>query len=636
MPLLLIFFFFFFRIETIAQSSPPEFGVFSQEEINLKECPFDKEAEAVILFNDAFSYYDDEHKLITTYRTRIKILTQSGLDRGDIKIPFYTEDEFEFIRNIEGVTYNPNDRPDQSYLNQKSIYTEKKDKYYSIMKFALPNVKVGSIIEYKYESVMKHYGGLDHWFFQNDIPTIKSSYLLEIIPNAEFSYVLSKKPNYPVVVKPMPDAGKIYFEMNNIPALRFEPFMDAPKDYLQRVEFQFSGYTNEFGKKDVNTTWKDISYNLSTNDNLGNISRKGLTVNDDFKALVERQTTNTAKLVLIYNYVRNNFTWDGYDSKFAADGLRKVWEKRSGTSGEINLILIKLLQSFDVNASPLLVSERDHGKIDPKIPLIERFNKTVAYAVADGKTFILDATQKFCKPGLTPYNLLNTYALIVDKKNDRLLEIESKNEAYKNQIDIKTTLDANGVLKGTAVIQNDEYAQQLVSERISGNEKKYVQKELEEPHEGLKIDSFAYKNIKADSVALTEHIKFNTHINENGGYLLLNYNLFTGLSKNPFKNQERFTNINFGFPYHMLLNETIELPSNGKVDDLPKNKILETPDKNIVVSRTISKSGNLVTIKIEFLQTITLVPYDNYDDLKEFYKLMIDMLNEPIVVKLEK
>ena len=36
--------------------------------------------------------------------------------------------------------------------------------------------------------------------------------------------------------------GKIYFEMNNVPGLRIEPYMDAPRDYIQKVMFQFSGY----------------------------------------------------------------------------------------------------------------------------------------------------------------------------------------------------------------------------------------------------------------------------------------------------------------------------------------------------------------------------------------------------------
>jgi hypothetical protein len=52
----------------------------------------------------------------------------------------------------------------------------------------------------------------------------------------------------------MPSEGRVYFEMNNIPGLRTEPYMDAQRDYIQKVIFQLSGYTNRLGsKQEVNT-----------------------------------------------------------------------------------------------------------------------------------------------------------------------------------------------------------------------------------------------------------------------------------------------------------------------------------------------------------------------------------------------
>src|SRR5678816_3995561 len=122
-------------------------------------------------------------------------------------------------QNIECITYSNN----EIYtLNSKNIYTDK-GAVFSKMKFAMPNVKPGSIIEYRYEILQKNYD-LKEWSFQSDIPTLKSCYLVHIHPRGEFSYVVTKKPNYPVVIKPIKDEGKIYFEMNNIPGLRTEPY----------------------------------------------------------------------------------------------------------------------------------------------------------------------------------------------------------------------------------------------------------------------------------------------------------------------------------------------------------------------------------------------------------------------------
>ena len=189
----------------------------------------------------------------------------------------------------------------------------------------MPNIRADSIIEYKYESVMKDYGGLDRWVFQSDIPTVKSCYLLQIIPNHEFSYVVTKKNNYKIVVTPKPDLGQIYFEMNNIPGLQLEPYMDAPKDYFQQVEFQLSGYETYGYKKAVNTSWRDIAYDLSTDKALGGTVKKDLPKIDDVKTLMDKEPGIIGKINAVYNYVKNNFTWNGCDSKYAVDGLKKVW-----------------------------------------------------------------------------------------------------------------------------------------------------------------------------------------------------------------------------------------------------------------------------------------------------------------------
>jgi hypothetical protein len=54
------------------------------------------------------------------------------------------------------------------------------------------------------------------------------------------------------------------------------------------------------------------------------------------------------KMKVVHSFVRNNINWNNIDSKYAIDGLKKVVEKRQGTSGEINLLMINLLRSADI------------------------------------------------------------------------------------------------------------------------------------------------------------------------------------------------------------------------------------------------------------------------------------------------
>ncbi len=632
---------------SFAQSDLPAPGQFSNEELNMKECPFDKDADAVILFDDARSNYDDEYRLITTHRIRIKILTERGLDEGNIKIDYHSGDDFEYLKDISATTYVPGDNGGitEYQLDKKSIYNEKIDQYYSRIKFAFPNVKPGCILEYQYESDKKSYSPQMHWDFQSYLPVVRSSYLLQILPNAEFTYIVQKKSNYPITVRPQPDQGEIYFEMDNIPGLNEEPYMDAPKDYLQRVELQFSGYStvqsSGYGttssKQEVNTTWRALANDLESDKSFGGALKKGLTIPHDLDQLVAAQPTETGKLTVIYNYVRDNFTADEYYYGIYVDedkGLKTVWDDKKGFASEINFILLSLLRNYKIESYPLLVAERDFGKVDTLYPLVSRFNKTAAYAIADNNIYILDATQKYCPYWLTPFPLLNTYAFLVDRKKFQLFLIKSNEESYKNVVTIHAKLSEKGILSGTVNINSDEYARLVRSEGIRKDEKKFIQKYLASSHEGIGIDSFHCENLSIDSLPLSENFLFTEDLNENGGFVLLNYNLFTGIEKNPFIKDERFTNIDFGFPYNVSVYEEIELPPNCKIDELPQNKKVISPHGDISVSRIIERKENKLVVSIQFMQTETLFSNQFYNVVKSTYQTAIDMLNEQIAIKL--
>lgn len=620
-----------------SQMDFPEFGSFSDEEKKLKQCSFDPEAEAVILLDKAVVLHDDDYQMITDRRIRIKILNEKGISRADIVIPYYTKNDFENIIKIQAYTYNFNETGQQTSIpvDKKSIYTEKRSIYYSLKKFAMPAVKVGSIIEYHYVSVMKHYGGLDEWLFQSDLPTVQSSFLLGIIPNAEFTYTIQKKPNLSIIQKPMPSEGKVYFEMNNIPGLRTEPYMDAQRDYIQKVIFQLSGYTNRLGsKQEVNTTWKSLANELMSQKEFGAQLDKDLKI-DEIKLITQTATTELDKLKAIYSYVKRNVAWNGYEGKFATDGIKAVWDRKKGSAGEINLLLVNLLNTAGIETYPVLAAERDFGRIDTTYPYLERFNKTIAFSIADGNQYLLDLTEDNCPAGLTPYPILGTTAFLVDRKKFNLIKITSGTKSYKNRIFITGVMDAKGLITAEAKVKSYEYARQQRLNAANSDKRKFVAENFEKPYDGLAIDSFTVMPPEKDSIPFEQTVRFNQQLNESGGFVFFNSNLFTSLEKNPFISSIRFTNVNFGYPYDIFLEETFKLPLGTKIE-LPENKNLVSNDNTIQAVKQVSFENNELKIFIHFVQIVTLIKTDKYPDLKSFYKEITDMLNEPIVLNLPK
>ena len=421
--------------------------------------------------------------------------------------------------------------------------------------------------------------------------------------------------------------------MNNIPGLRIEPYMDAQRDYIQKVIFQLSGFTNRSGsKQEINTTWKLLANELMSQKEFGAQLDKDLKI-DEIKLITQTATTDQDKLKAIYDYVKKNIAWNGYDGKYAIDGIKAVWDRKKGSAGEINLLLVNLLATAGIETYPVLAAERDFGKVDPTFPYIERFNKTIAFSIIDGKQFLLDATQDNCPAGLIPYPILGTTGFIVDKKKFDLIEIASGNKSYKNNISVNGVIDPKGVITAEAIMKSYDYARQERLNAVNRDRKRFIAENFEKPNDGLSIDSFLVISPQKDSIPLEQTIRYKQQLSESGGFIFLNPNLFTGLEKNPFTSSIRFTNVNFGYPYDIFLEETFKLPTGTKID-LPENKNLIFDNNKIQVVKQVKFEKDELKVFIHFIQLTTLVRAENYVALKEFYKKMVDMLNEPIVLKL--
>jgi len=628
-----------------SQTAAPEFGVFTQEEISMKECAFDKNADAVVLLDKATASYNDNYNLHTQRRIRMKILKERGISRGNIHISYYSGDGFEFVANIEAtvLSFDNDGKEVRSNLERKSVFTRKINKYYSEMSFALPNIKVGSIIEYKYDSEMKNYGGLREWIFQKDLPVVLSSYYLVILPNAEFAYSVYKKEDLPVQITSDKSNGAVVFEMANIAGLREEAYMGSAHDYLQRVKFQFSGYSQVQGsgfgtttstKTNYTTTWKLLAKEMLESSGFGSQINKSLPGADILQLAWAKETDAYARMKTIHNFVKSGFSWDHIYSKYADEGLKGAWEKRSGTSGEINLILINLLKAAGLAVQPLLVSDRDHGKIDTTYPYQDQFNKVVAYLTIDERQFILDGTDRETPTSLIPFDLLNTTGFIVDKKNSSLVKITGNLKKNVNIVNVKGTINNDGNIKLNAMIDAYDYAKVEGKEKYMSNKSSY-ERNFFEPYMLPVPDTFQVDGLEADSLAMHHDAKLSYTLNKTGDYLLLNYNLFTGFNKNPFINEQRFTDINFGCEYNSVLSGTFTLPENLSPEALPKNLKMKTPDESMVLLRQVTQTANTLQIDIRISINKSEFGSDDYPGVQGFYKQMIDLLNEPIVLKVK-
>lgn len=612
----------------------PLYGKVTREELEMKECPFDKEAPAIVLIDEAVSMHSEDRNLITTRHLRIKILKESGIPYGDVKIHFYRKDDFEVISDVEGMVINADNsgNPVNQVLERKSVYKKNLDDRVGEMSFAFPSVKAGSIIEYKFKSTMKHYGGLEDWYFQREIPVAFSKYMLYIPPGLEFTYQVFKSSQLPIKVEPDAREGRIMFEMKNIPGLDDEPYMDARKDYIQRVIFQLSGYGNN--QRKYMTSWDAVTKELMSSQEFGFQINKDLSGTGDFIKLVKGNPSPVEKMRLVLDYVRKNMTWNGYNSKYSTEGVKSAWNKKKGTSGDMNLILINLLKAADLEVYPILVSERYHGKVNSEYPFVDQFNTVYAVVFVDGKKYYLDATDKLTPPHIIPYNVLNTTGFILGKKVGGLVYITDEALQYRDFITVIANVTPDEKITGQAFVNSSDYARIRRLERYYNDNTKYIDDNFKR-RPSINIDSFEILNRDVDSLALQHKFHFTAPVDGTGDYKFVPLNLFSGFEHNPFISEKRFSDINFSFKRTITVNTFVTLPDGYVPDALPKSIQLVNPDKSVVFIREIftEASTNRITCRIRMDFKKSHYTSDEYGEIREFYKKMFELLNEQIVLK---
>lgn len=145
--------------------------------------------------------------------------------------------------------------------------------------------------------------------------------------------------------------------------------------------------------------------------------------------------------------------------------------------------------------------------------------------------------------------------------------------------------------------------------------------------------NFDIKNLEEESLPITQQFDFKTNVQSNGDYAFINYNMFTGLQNNPFILNDRFSNVNFGFKKSVDLTYVINIPDNYKVDALPKNIKLVNSDNSVTMVRQFFQSNNQIMAKVKVSIDKTMFPVNQYSGVKDFFKQMVNMMNEQIVLR---
>jgi CBS domain-containing protein len=446
-----VLFEFLLAVRLSAQTKIQEFGTVPVEQLSMKSYALDNQAEAVVISDigsTTFIDLNNEFQIIFTRTTRIKILAKAGMSFASMEIPYYMEyNELEKVFDIEGYTYNLDQgEVKRTKLQNDAVYEERISENLFVKKFAMPDVKEGSVIEFKYKVMSPFFFNLHDWEFQSEIPTIYSEYTVKMIPFYEYSYILQGAKKFDVFKNEHSFSTRNFngieypdnvftFGMNNVPAFRDEEYITSRNDYLVKLDFQLSVIHHSNGANiDVITTWPLLIKELLKHNDFGLYMKSVERNAEEILAGLSLESKSPGeKARILTSYVKGNFSWNGSKSKFSSQSVKDLIKNKTGNSADINLFLCALLKSSGIQCYPLLLSTRDHGKVFINYPFQQFLNYVIVNAIIDNTPVLIDATESLSPFGLLPARCINEKGLVVNK--DTVDWISLKDDAPSEEND---------------------------------------------------------------------------------------------------------------------------------------------------------------------------------------------------------
>ncbi|WP_207426401.1 DUF3857 domain-containing protein [Pedobacter sp. SYSU D00535] len=633
-----------------AQNFP--FGKPTSTEYELTKYSKDTSANAVVLREFGTAYISNSDvNVVFEYHVRIKIFNSKGFKHGTIEIPLRKNDAntFETIRDIKGVTFYPdeNNLLRSANLESSQIFKESKaGKYHDLVKFAMPSLKDGCIIEYSYviESPFRH--NFRNWDFQSEIPKIYTEYFAKIPAIYNYNIALrgaeKLSKNTAVLEKECfnpgggfkADCSVMTWAMENVPAFYEEEYMTAASNFRSAMHFELSDYTDYYGGKHaVTKEWKDVDLDLKKEDAFGIQLKKKDFFESKVAPLTAGLSSELEKAKAIYNFIRGWYKWDNYSGKYSHTGLKKAFENRTGNAGDINLSMVAAMNAGGLNAEPVILSTRSNGIVNNLFPVLTEFDYVICKVNIGENFYLLDGTDPLLPFGLLPLRCINDKGRVMSfNKPSYWIDLKASQKETRT-ITLDLEMDESGKMKGRMNVFSAGYAAYGKRKEIkSFNSVDEFVESLDEKLPKIKILKSEVRNLDSLENILGESYEIEINATEKD-HSYLNPFFMNRIAENPFKLAERTYPIDFGAPEEVRVNMQVRFPEKFEVVSKPQQTALSLPNSGGRVLANVSQEGNVIVLSYNMQLNKPTYSASEYPYLKELYNKIIQLQQTDIILK---
>jgi Domain of Unknown Function with PDB structure (DUF3857)/Transglutaminase-like superfamily len=343
-----------------------------------------------------YEIISDEREHTETVYARIKILTEAGRDQfSDIHMKYLQD--YESIHAVEGRTIH-GDGTVIPFTGKPYDKEEESGRGYRIMAkvFTMPDVNVGSIVEYRYQQHL----GYDHfrvsWQVQQTV----------FVRHAEFHFIpaddygVQSAQILPPGVKVTGAGNGFDLKVEDIPGLPDEE--SAPP--LAAVGYRVNFFYTIFQSPDA--FWKQVGDEWSKD--MNDVTAPSGKVKDAVERIVAQGDTDDQKLRKLYaavmklentSFTRQHTRAEDKAHKIKIRTANDIWTAQAGDDDDIALLFVAMAKAAKVKAYAMYVTDRSRSMFFRAIPDWYQLDDIVVIAKVDGKDVFLDPGERYCEFG---------------------------------------------------------------------------------------------------------------------------------------------------------------------------------------------------------------------------------------------
>ena len=621
-------------------------------------------APAVVL--DREEVDDDMNNVHSVYE-RIRILTDAGREYANVEIPYGRR--WFTITGISGQTIHADGsvvpfagKPfDKTVIKGEGIRL-------NVKSFTLPDVQVGSIIDYKYSLRYEDQRAFaPEWEVQTELFQRKAYFKFipfqnhgsvellmgngHIVNGVAWTPFLPKGPQPQSHQLPTATFATVHevsywidLAMNDIPPAIEEPYMPPANMMKMRVYFYYQEKLN------MDDYWKAEGkyWNKEVEEFVG----KDRGIDEALAKTIAPSDTPEQKVHKIYAFVSSLENRDYVPERTKEEakvlelkpvkGADDVLENRSGDHDELNRLFVAMVRRAGIPASLIWVPDREHDVFLKQYLSTSQFDAEIAIVQLDGKDVFLDPGTKFCPYGILDWRYTAVEGLRQSAKGAEIAQTPQPiyTQAVTTRL-ARLTLDEHGVASGVVSLMFKGSTamryRQLGGKTDAEGRKKLLEDDLREILPGGSQISLSnspdWDTVESPLIAQF-HVTFPFAIAA-GKRLMLQQQLFQVNEKARFPATDRKNAIYFHLPWQEADEVHITIPAGMEVESLAPDDMIKLPYA-IYKTQHKKESPNMIFVRRDFIMGAGLFSPNEYKEVKGFFDKVKSDDDQPALVRLSQ